>query len=190
MKTIFVLGGLLRKNRDGSYRTGKFNYIRVLAGYYLYKNLTKRDNVKFIVSGGRGIYEKIPGIPPVAQVMKGELIKLGLRPDEVTEENETASTYQELVWLKKFINKKNGKVIIISNAYHLPRVKAMIEYLSEFRKLKNILTLASAEKIVIRFNPKLKVQINKFNSSPKMKRVIASEKKGIKDLKRGKYKFR
>ena len=72
------MGGLLRKNPNGSFKTERFNYVRVLAGYYLYKKLSKKNKVTLVVSGGKGIYKDIPGVPPVAKVMKNELIKLGL----------------------------------------------------------------------------------------------------------------
>src|SRR3989344_986798 len=100
MRTIFILGGLLRKNRDGSYRTGRFNYVRVLAGYYIYKKLSKNNKAMLIVSGGKGIYKDIPGVPPVSKVMKNELVELGLPKKEILEENKTPSTYPELVWIK------------------------------------------------------------------------------------------
>lgn len=188
--TIIILGGLLRKNAEGKYRTGRFNYIRVLAGYYLYRNLSKDNQVRLIVSGGKGIYKNIPGIPPVASVMKQELIKLGLSPKEIIEEKKTASTYYELIWLKGFLKKHPGKVIIISNGYHLPRIKAMIGLLPELRVIKRSVELVSAEKIALKYNKNLKYRINKAQQSPKMKKIIAGEKKGIKTLKAGNYKFR
>lgn len=191
MKTIFVLGGLLSRNKDGTYRTQKLNYARVLAAYYLYKNLAGKEPVKLIVSGGKGIYEKIPGVPPVAKVMKRELVKLGLHPSEIAEESKTASTYKELIWLKKYTDKHPKEVIVaISNAYHLPRIKAMISYFPKLRKLKDVIKLQPAEKIAIKFNRKLKARLDKFNGSRKMKKVISLENKGTKDLKTGTYKIR
>lgn len=191
MKTIFVLGGLLSRNKDGTYRTQKLNYVRVLAAYYLYKNLIEKESVKLIVSGGKGIYEKIPGIPPVAKVMKKELIKLGLRPSEVMEEAETASTYRELIWLKNYTKKHPGEIIVaISNAYHLPRIRTMIGYIPKFEKLKNMIKLEPAEKIAIKFNRKLKAKLDKFNSSREMKKIIFLENKGITNLKMGTYRLR
>ena len=188
--TIIILGGLLRKDRYGEYRTGKFNYIRVLAGYYLYKNLSIKNKINLIVSGGRGIYKNILGVPPVAAVMKKELIRLGLPAKEIIEENKTASTYRELLWLKKFLDHKKEKVLVISNDYHLPRIRTMIAVIPELKKLKKYVELISAEKIAIKYNKKLKNIIVKSSKSPEMKRIIAKEKNGIKDLKSDNYKFR
>src|SRR3989338_6860764 len=95
---IVILGGLLKKKSDGTWKTGKFNYLRVLAGYYLYKDLIKNHPVKLIVSGGKGVYENMPDVPAIATVMKQELIKLGIPEKEIVEENKTSSTYHELLW--------------------------------------------------------------------------------------------
>jgi len=184
------LGGLLRKNPNGSFKTERFNYVRVLAGYYLYKKLSKKNKVTLVVSGGKGIYKDIPGVPPVAKVMKNELIKLGLPQKKILEENKTPSTYAELVWIKNFLIKKPDKVILVSNSYHLPRIKTMINYLPEFKGLGKNILLTSAEKVVIKFNNKLESKINRKLKSPKMKGVIANEQRGIRALKSDNYKFR
>jgi len=188
--TIIILGGLLRKNPNGSFKTERFNYVRVLAGYYLYKKLSKKNKVTLVVSGGKGIYKDIPGVPPVAKVMKNELIKLGLPQKKILEENKTPSTYAELVWIKNFLIKKPDKVILVSNSYHLPRIKTMINYLPEFKGLGKNILLTSAEKVVIKFNNKLESKINRKLKSPKMKGVIANEQRGIRALKSDNYKFR
>ena len=189
MKTIFILGGFLKKNRDGSYGSDRLSYLRVLAGYYLYKKSLEKDRVELIVSGSRGIYRGIPGVPRVATVMKQELIELGLGPKEI-KIDKTDFTYKELLWLKKHITKKGRKAFIVSNTYHLPRIKAMIDIMPELKKLKKNVKLISAEKTAIKFNKKLEPEIKKADKSVKMKIAIASEKKGIRDLKKGNYKFR
>lgn len=187
---IIILGGLLKKKSDGSWRTGKFNYIRVLAGYYLYGDLVKKYPVKIIVSGGKGIYKDIPNVPAVATVMKEELIQLGIPEKEIVEENKTVSTYQELLWLKNLLSKNRRKIIVISNNYHLPRIKVMINLIPKLQVINNFLTLYSAEKIAIKYNKDLKSKLEKNLKDPKMKRIIAQEKKGIKALKSGNYKFK
>jgi len=189
MKTIFILGGFLKKNRDGSYGSDRLSYLRVLAGYYLYKKSLEKDRVELIVSGSRGIYRGIPGVPRVATVMKQELIELGLSPKEI-KIDKTDFTYNELIWLKKYITKKGGKAFVVSNAYHLPRIKAMIDIMPELKKLKKDIKLISAEKTAIKFNKKLESEIKKADKGAEMKKMIASEKKGIRDLKKGNYKFR
>src|SRR3989344_607074 len=150
MITIYILGGFLKKNSNGSYYSDQLSYLRVLAGYYLYKNLSEQNKVALIVSGGRGIYRGTPGVPRVATIMKRELVELGLSPKEI-KIDKTDFTYNELIWLKRFLAKKGGKAFIVSNTYHLPRIKTMIAFLPELKKLKKAGKLVSAEKTVIKF---------------------------------------
>ena len=189
-EAIVILGGLIRKKSNGTWKTGKFNYIRVLAGYYLYKDMVRSYPIKLIVSGGKGIYKDIPGAPAVATVMKQELVRLGLSSKKIAEEKNTASTYQELLWLRKLLDKKLGKINIISNGYHLPRIKTMINFLPELKKVKNKIILYSAEKVSVKYNKGLKKEIGNNKKDPKMNKIISQEKKGIKALKSGNYKFR
>ena len=188
MITIYILGGFLKKNRNGNYRSDWFSYLRVLAGYYLYKKSSEKNKTELVVSGGKGIYRGIPNVPPVATVMKQELVKLGVSQKEI-KVDKTDFTYPELIWLKNLLTKKGGGALIISNSYHLPRIKTMIALLSKLRKLRKNVKLVSAEKIAIKFNEKLKPRIQKANKSSEIKKLIASEKKGIRDIKGGKYKF-
>lgn len=187
MKTIFILGGFLSKRRDAKYASDQLSYLRILAGYYLYKKISEKDKVELIVSGGKGIYRGIPGIPPVATVMKRELITLGIRPKEINI-NKIDFTYPELFWLKKHIAGK--KAFIVSNTYHLPRIRTMIDLLPKLAELKTRATPISAEKIVSKFNKKMRLRVVSLTKNKKMKKLIAAEKKGVIDLKSGNYKFK
>ena len=188
MKIIYILGGLLRKNRDGNYGSDKLSYLRILAGYHLYSELSNKNKVELIVSGSKGIYRDIPGVPPVAKVMKQELIELGVSGKEI-KIDKNDFTYNELLWLTKFISKGMAETFIISNAYHLPRIKVMINFIQELKKLKNV-KLIPAEKVVIRHNKKIKSKIEKIYRSSKMKKIIDLEKRGIESLKNGGYEFK
>lgn len=184
---IFILGGFLRKKGDGSYGSDRISYIRVLAGYYLYKKLAENNKVELIVSGGKGKYKGIRGVPPVATVMRQELVELGISSKEI-KVDKTDFTYPEIIWLKKYIVGKETKTFIISSAYHFPRIRTMINLLPDLKKLKTTVKLVPAEKIVLKFNKKMGSEINNYNKSSEMKKLLASEKKGVRDLKNGKYK--
>lgn len=184
---IFILGGFLRKKGDGSYGSDRISYIRVLAGYYLYKKLAENNKVELIVSGGKGIYKGIRGIPPVATVMRQELVELGINSKEI-KVDKTDFTYPEIIWLKKYIVGKKTETFIISSAYHFPRIRTMINLLPDLKKLKTTVKLVPAEKIVLKSNKKMGAEINNYNKSSEMKKLLASEKKGVRDLKNGKYK--
>lgn len=188
--TILILGGLLRKKPDNTWRTGNFNYLRILAGYHLYKKLSKTNKINLVVSGGKGIYKHIPGIPTVSSVMKKELIKLGLKPKEINEENKSGTTYQELMWLSKSYKKNWGIILIVSNSYHLPRIKTMLNKINKIKKLKKVAKLISAEKIMSEYGIKWNKKIEKMYTTDTMKKIIEMEKRGIADTKSGKYKFK
>lgn len=185
---IFILGGFLRKRSDGSYGSDRISYMRILAGYYLYKKLAENNKVELIVSGGKGIYKGIRGIPPVATVMRQELVELGISSKEI-KVDKTDFTYPELIWLKKYIVGKKTETFIISSAYHFPRIKTMFNLLPDLNKLKTMVKLVPAEKIVLKSSKKMGSEINNYIKGPEMKKLLVSEKKGIKDLKSGKYKF-
>jgi uncharacterized SAM-binding protein YcdF (DUF218 family) len=188
--TIVILGGSMKKKNKKPWRTEDFSYLRVLAGYQLYNKLSKNNKIGLMVSGGRGIYKSIPGTPTVSSVMRKELVAMGLTEKEVKMGNKAGTTYQELLWIKNNYKKGWGKVYIISNAIHLPRVRTMIDYLSELKKLKKIVEFIPAESILVKNNRGWKNKIAKFNKSKKHRKMIVSEKKGIKALKSGNYKFR
>lgn len=184
---IFILGGFLRKRSDGSYGSDRISYMRILAGYYLYKKLAENNKVELIVSGGKGIYKGIRGIPPVATIMRQELVELGISSKKI-KVDKTDFTYPELIWLKKYIVGEKTETFIISSAYHFPRIKTMINLLPDLKKLKTMVKLVPAEKIVLKSSKKMGPEINNYINGPEMKKLLVSEKKGIKDLKSGKYK--
>lgn len=194
---IIIFGGGMKKNKDGTWQTRNYNQenrhgssgdrLRVLAGYYLYNDST---NSLIVASGGKGTYKNISDAPPVSSVLKKELVELGIPKNKIIEENKSDSTYQELLWLKKFLTKeKYGEVKIISNKYHLPRIKIMANLPSI--NLAGKIKIISAEEILIKYDPKKWQKIIKLAyAHPKMKKRIALEKIGIKTLKSGNYKFR
>ncbi len=196
---IVVLGGGLIKDKSGKWRTTNFNEgdnfgvsgdrLRVLAASYLYK-----DNPRIIiVSGGRGQLSNIPNAPTIAEVLKKELIDLGVPASEIIEEDNSDNTWQQLQKLKKIIDKMQLRdVTVISNKWHLPRIKELIK---KDRKLTSLFSdkaikLISAERIVIRDNPKKwKGAIKLAYNSEAMKDRIKREKKGIGEIKKGTYKL-
>jgi len=187
--TIVILGGSMKKKNNKPWRTEDFSYLRVLAGYRLYNKLSKNNKIGLIVSGGRGIYKSIPGTPTVSSVMKKELVDMGLAKKEIRMGNKAGTTHQELLWIKNSYTAGWGKVYIISNGMHFPRIRAMMRYLPELKKLKKIIKLISAEGILVKNNRKWKNKIARFNKSKKHREMIASEKRGIKALKSGNYNF-
>lgn len=203
---IIIFGGSLKNGFQG-WRTTYFNEkdkfgslgdrLRVLAGNFLYKNFVKYNpNLKILTSGGKGQLKiKNNGAPCVSEVLKKELIDLGVKSNKIFTEKFSSSTYQQLKELNKIILKKKfKKIILISNEYHLPRIRAMMNYGKKLKNLKRMLSekkivLSSAEKILLIYNPKWKKIITKAYKSKLMKKRIKLEKKGVMDIKNGLYKL-
>jgi len=198
---IAILGGGLKKEKNGIWRSTNFDEgdnfgadgsrVRIIAGAYLYKN----NLCDFIVaSGGKGQYKKNPEAPNISSVIKRELIELGIPSKKIIEEKKSNNTYEQLREFKKIIeNKKIKKFKIISNKYHLPRIKAMIEIDNKLNGLfkKKIIKLESAEKIILKYDSKKWLSIiNDAYSNRRMKEKIKLENQGLKDIKNGTYKFK
>lgn len=199
-KAIVILGGGLVKKKDGKWQTTNFNEsdnfavqgdrLRVVAGSYLLK-----DNPEqlLIVLGGKGQYKDISDVPTVAGVIKNELIELGAPAERIIKEEQSGNTYQQLQELKKIVKAYNlEKLIIVSNKYHLHRVQAMIERDAELQKMtaENKIILQSAEEILLEYEPVVwsKIIESAYESKAMQERIVL-EKKGVKDIKEGKYKF-
>ncbi len=190
---IFILGGGLEKNKEGHWQSSGFegtvfgSKLRMLAGGYLFLN--DRDSL-IVASGGRGYLKKIKGAPSVAEVIKRELSGFGVPGKNIFEEKRSNNTYQQLLELKKIIGKGGfDRISIVSNTYHLGRVKALIELDKVLRKYltTNKLGLIAAEKIVVKYDPKLKNKIKELYQSQQMKDAIVKEKNGIRQINNGTY---
>ena len=198
---ILILGGSLFRNEDGTWRTtmwsdeGKSNFavlgdrLRVIAGALLYEH---HEGDVILVSGGVGVLVGT-GAPPVADVLKKELVELGIPDDAILTDRESGITWTQLQALKRFIAHHGFKrCIIVSNAYHLPRVVAMIEHDKELQQLfrEGILTLRSAEDVLLQYHPdQWQDVVSASKESLLMKQLEASEAKGVENIKNGNYKF-
>lgn len=198
-RAIVILGGGLKKDANGKWASAGFNdrnkfgamgaRLRVQAAYVLY---SKNPKQIIIASGARGIYKNIDGMPTVAEVIEKELKDLGVEKNSILKEEKSDNTYQQLQELKKIVNKEDlGNVSVVSNRYHLPRIQAMIETDDELHALLNIkrIELVSAEEILIEHDPnQWKEKIEKAYQGKEMKKRIALEEKGMRDIKSGTYR--
>lgn len=199
-KIIDILGGSLIQDKNGRWRTTNFNegdnygalgdHLRVVAASYLYRN---NPASYFLASGGKGQLKAIASAPFISAIVKKELIKLGVPSSHIDTENNSNTTYEQLVELDKYVkNNKIKEMEIISNEHHLARISYMIKTgpkLAALRKLKH-LKLLSAEKICLEnAGDKWREEITKAYQSEAMKVRIKVERQGIDDLKNGRYKF-
>lgn len=191
---ILILGGgLIYQN--GHWQSTGFHgpvfgsQLRVLAGSYLFSQNLKQV---IIASGGKGYLKDTKNAPAVGAVVARELIALQVPKKNIIEENRSNNTYQQLRNFKKLLLKYDfTHVRIISNKYHLARVKALI---GRDLLLKNLLRkkiqLLSAESIVIKYNPEMKTQIKKLYASLGMKEVLKKERDDVRQINNGIYDFK
>ncbi|WP_207666024.1 YdcF family protein [Thermohalobacter berrensis] len=93
--------------------------------------LERNPKTKVIVSGGQGPDELITE----AEAMKRFLIKNGIEENRIIKEEKSTSTYENIIFTKKILDKEEGKkkhdIMIVTSDYHLFRAK-YLAYLNGF----------------------------------------------------------
>lgn len=200
-KAICVLIAGVKKNKDGQWASTDLGdsglgapggKLRVAAAAYLYKS---NPESIIIASGGRGwdVKNDEPEHSDLSEIIKLELIELGVFEKNIIKENKSNKTFEQLKELKKIIdNEKFNETTIITNDYHLARVKAMLKYAQELSKMfaDKRIALQSAEEICLRYD-RIKWQniIKAAYESEEMKKRMEMEENGVKQIKDGTYKF-
>lgn len=90
--------------------------------------LKLHPNTKVIVSGGQGSNELIPE----AEAMKNFLLSQGISSDRIIEENKSKSTFQNLEFSQKILEKRNAnkdEVLIVTSDFHLFRAMEIADFL-------------------------------------------------------------
>lgn len=199
---LIILAGGLSQDKNGRWHTtlgeeeaGKTGLLlndklRVVAGASLWQ---ANKDLMIIASGGKGSLKNVlPKDLTLSRVIKDELIELGVSTQNIIEENKTSTTYEQLVAVGEMIRtrKINGTISIISNNYHLPRIKAMIDFTALKEFLSNV-NLIGAEDILLRLVPtEWGAFIEGSNNTEAMKKRLENEAKGIEQIKNGTYDLR
>lgn len=89
------------------------------------KYLKKYPRVKVIVSGGKGEDED----RTEASVMLKYLQDNGIETNRIVVEDQSTSTYENLLFSKELLPKETKKITIVSNDFHLKRAKYLAESL-------------------------------------------------------------
>lgn len=131
---IFTLGTIICDIHNSKNRETKNEYVIILGAglrgvepkkilrYRLDKAIKyykKYPDTIFIVSGGKGKDEIISE----SKAMKNYLLKASIPTKNIIEENKSSTTLENLLFSKKIIPKKIASVGIISNDFHMYRVK-------------------------------------------------------------------
>ena len=212
---IIVLGGGLHL-RDGEYYPADYSdsdefgvlggHMRLQAALEFFA-AAKPKNVVFTT----GVYQKHitkfgPDVPPEADVYAKRfletLAKLKSDPayaamlkdagnPRVTLENGSTTTMTNIRETLRIIREKKwGRVAIITNDYHVPRVKALFEKMRTNPDNATTVEIEflSAERIVRQFRPGVyDAEIDEAYRSPEAQKRIMNEQNGIKDLAAGRY---
>nr|WP_232337049.1 YdcF family protein [Lysinibacillus timonensis] len=109
---VIVLGAKVRPNGEPSLSLK--SRLDVAIDY-----LEEYEHVQVIVSGGQGHDE--PGTE--ASVMANYLMDAGISPLRIQLEENSTSTYENLLYSKEFLPEGVTEVTIISNDFHLTRAK-------------------------------------------------------------------
>ncbi len=158
--------------------------------------LAKRyPEVLLIASGGRG-YDVPAGTPEdrpsLAEILRDEMADYGVPKERVMLEMASSSTYQQIGQLERIINEKSlRKVLLVTNRYHVPRLRSMLDMkFPDLAKHAN-LELVSAEEVLISEEPQQWTKyINGEYQKPYMLARIAKEEQGVGQILSGTYQFR
>src|SRR3989344_2166646 len=201
MKNIIALfGGGIVKNSGGLWYSPDFtsgialygapgSMERVVSASFLWK---ENPDSTIVVLGGKGQMKNIPDAPTLAEVISRELLELGVLKENIIEEKESGTTYQQLLALAKIVKENLAeKITIVSNRYHLPRVEAMVRYVSELQEFSSLnIVFQSAEDVLIKYDLGVwKESVDNVYASPEMAELTEKEKKGIQQIRNGKYKY-
>lgn len=190
---LSILGGVIWENKGvwqtngldgpGDSLGATFDRFRVLAGASLYKK--NPTSMTLLVQGGLAKDKR----PSIAQVIKEELIALKVPAKAIWLEERSHTTFTQLNELKK---QSPQQLLILSNEWHLPRIRTMIELLPDLQALRaQNPQLLSAEEILLQEDaPKWRAIIETIRQRKEMQARIEKEFEGIEQLKAGTYHFK
>lgn len=118
---IVILSG----GGDYRYQLSEDSYDRLILSYMIYKSF----NCDIFLSGGSLIDN--PNFKlPVSEIMYFYLTNLGVNKNSIFLDNKALDTFQNIKNLKKFLtNKKYKNILIITSAYHILRVKLLVNHI-------------------------------------------------------------
>lgn len=199
-RVIVVLGGDVVCDKE-KWRTTRFfegdehgvlgDAVRVAAAAELFKRYPLSSLI--IASGGKSknIF--------ISEVIKQELVELGVSRSAIIEEAESDSTYEQFYNVQAILRKKklthHALVSFVTNRYHLARVWAMLRRAPGLNYLLGMMAsqyvcLVSAEEVVYTISRQWADEIDRAYASPEMMARIEKEAQGLRQILDGTYKFR
>src|SRR3989344_2724535 len=148
MRTLIsVLGGGIWKDENGAWRTSdnnapygnvpRFGRWRVEAAAMLYRTRVgyqdRPDDKTYLLTHGRGM---LPEKPSNAEVACNELIELNVPREVIALDPLSHDTFSELYALNRRVEALGIDLVwVVSNDWHVPRIRAMLEYLPDLHQL-------------------------------------------------------
>lgn len=187
-EAIVVPTGGTKRDKDGNYHSTSYDdgdafgtlggYVRVEAA----AELARMYPETMVVTTGKGAGDGIS--PSHAMVMENELVALGIESKRVIREEDSTTTRSNIEQALKIANKyKWSSIIFVSNEYHLPRLRAMLEILGLAIKIDFV----AAEDVISKIRPEFGKIFKNIKITPAYKRRLESEARGIQALNSGEY---
>jgi hypothetical protein len=150
---------------------------------------------KIITGGARGFdLDRNPSAsrPMLAEVLRNELLEAGISEARILLEWSSNSTFQELQQLEQIIGHHGiTRIAIITNRWHLARLKAMLDVKFEGLRKRAAVFLVAAENILIEHDPaRWRAFIRKAYQSGFIQERLRQERQGIAHIYLGQYRFR
>lgn len=138
----------------------------------------------------------------MASVIKKELVKRGVKEERIIEETNSFSKITQITEMIK-LSVANGweRIAMMTNEYHLTRIQTIFEQIgtivedSEFQEILAMfnrqgsrVAFICTEPIMRIANPLYAVYLSRVEETPQFQHTLATEAKGLEDLKAGRYK--
>ncbi len=208
---IFILTGALKYNdKKGRYETGSFQdkdensglatggKDRVLAAAKIHRAFPEST----VVPMSR---PRDPNLPTYASVMRGELERKGVTPEDIVEEDESVDTISEFKQAARF-RKEHGwnRLVFVSSDWHLPRSRALFNHIENFADTPEETELLTefadavragqiqvqfigAGEVLVTSSPHYRKLFEKIAEDPGIKKRLELEEKALDQIKAGSY---
>ncbi len=157
------------------------------------------------------IYPEIPIVatskvfddePTHAAVIAEELIARGVDSNRIVYEEKSISTITEVIEMVKLAVEKDWHhLAVVTNSYHIPRMREMYERLPEivedellrevysyFQAKGGEVSFVAADDVMRAMSKRFESYLDKVAELPEYQRTVASEAKGLEDIKAGRYR--
>ncbi len=131
--------------------------------------------------------------PSLASVMRRELLELGVPETELELEERSQTTYQQLFLLQDRAAKETAPAVkILSNDWHLPRIRAMVESVPGLAALRALNPeFVEAEEILLQTNPaQWQKKVETLRANKEVQTRVMQEQEGVAEIRNGTYRFR